>query len=56
MNYLNIECPNCKHVVRFSHPAGVSSEDALMLIEIDGRACRRCGTLLVPRKEGEAAL
>ena len=50
-NHLVINCPDCRAPATFKTPNWLHATDALMLVDIDGLACRRCGARLVPLKE-----
>jgi len=41
-----VACPECGRIHRFA-ARGIHQEEILMLIEVDGRACRRCGAGLI---------
>lgn len=44
---ITVKCPECLYPATFE-TNGVHEDDARMLINIDGRACRYCGAWLIP--------
>ncbi len=50
--YITVNCPKCGKAATFDYD-GVDEADALMLIGLDNRCCRRCGTLFVEPEPDE---
>ena len=46
MSVAKVRCPGCSWSSSFA-ARGVVAEDILVLVETDGRACRRCGARLI---------
>lgn len=53
--YITVNCPQCGAPATFDYD-GIAEADALMLIGLDARCCRRCGTRFVePEPDEESA-
>jgi len=50
--YITVNCPKCGAPATFDY-GGVAEVDALQLIGLDYRCCRRCGTLFVEKPSEE---
>ncbi|KKM65166.1 hypothetical protein LCGC14_1494040 [marine sediment metagenome] len=50
--YITVNCPKCGAPATFDY-GGAAEADALMLIGLDNRCCRRCGTLFVETEPDE---
>ena len=41
--HLVVDCPECGALATYETPNWMHGIDALMLVDIDSKACRRCG-------------